>query len=101
MSETKIILGVKIIRMGDNIMISQEHYVKKILKRFEHFDVKPVSTLYDVNTHLMKNEGDLMGQAEYAQIIGGLMNLMNFSKPGIAYAVCRLSRYTYNLNNDN
>ena len=40
----------------------------------------------------MKNRGDPMGQAEYAQIIGSLMHLMNFSRPDIAYALCRLSR---------
>ena len=28
------------------------------------------------------------------------MHLMNFSRPDIAYVVCRLSRYTHNLNND-
>ena len=28
------------------------------------------------------------------------MYLMNFSRPDIAYAVCRLNRYTHNLNND-
>ena len=66
MSEAKVILGVKIIRMGDSIILSQEHYVEKILKRFGHFDAKPVSTPYDANTHLMKNRGDPMGQAEYA-----------------------------------
>ena len=64
MGEAKVILGVKIIRMGDSIMLSQEHYVEKILKRFGHFDAKPVSTPYDANTHLMKNRGDPMGQAE-------------------------------------
>ena len=55
MGEAKVILGVKITRMGDSIILSQEHYVEKILKRFEHFDAKHVSTLYDANTHLMKN----------------------------------------------
>ena len=53
MGEGKVILGVKITKMCDNIMLSQEHYVEKILKRFEHFDVKLVSTPYD-NTHLIK-----------------------------------------------
>ena len=28
------------------------------------------------------------------------MHLINFSRPDITYAVCRLSRYTYNPNND-
>ena len=96
--ETKVILGVKITRMGDSIMLSQERYVKKILKRFGHFDVKPMSTPYDANTHLMKNRGDHVGQAEYAHIIGSLMHLMNFSRLDIEYAVCRLSRYTHNPN---
>ena len=55
MGEAKVILGVKITRMGDSIMLSQENYVEKILKRFGHFDAKPVSAPYDANTHLMKN----------------------------------------------
>ena len=100
MDEAKVILGVKITRMGDSIMLSQEHYVDKVLKSFEHFDAKPVSTPYDANTYLMKNQGDPMGQDEYAQIIGSLMHLMNFSRLDITYALCRLSRYTHNLNND-
>ena len=41
-----------------------------------------------------------MGQVEYAQIIRTLTHLMNFSRPDIAYVVCRLSRYTHNSNND-
>ena len=47
-------------------MLSQEHYVKKILKRFEHFNANPVSTPYDANTQLMKSRGDPVGQAKYA-----------------------------------
>ena len=100
MGETKVILGVKITKMGDSIMLSQEHYVKKILKRVGHFNVKPVSTPYDANTYLMKNRGYPLNQAEYAQIIESLMHLMNFSRLDIAYAMCKLSRYTHNPNND-
>ena len=40
-----------------------------------------------------------MAQSKYAQIIGSLLHLMNFTRPDIAYAVCRLSRYTHNPNN--
>ncbi|KAK6147374.1 hypothetical protein DH2020_018286 [Rehmannia glutinosa] len=100
MGEAKVILGVKIIRNDDGIMLSQEHYVEKLLKKFGHFDVKLVSTLYDANTQLKKNVGDPVAQSEYAQIIGSLLHLMNFSRPDIAYVVCRLSRYTHNLNRD-
>ena len=44
MGKAKVILDMKITMMGDNIMLSQEHYVEKILKRFGHFDAKSVST---------------------------------------------------------
>ena len=94
--KAKIIWGVKIITMGNSIMLSQEHYVEKIFKRFEHFNSKPVSISYDANTHLMKNRDDPKGQPCYTQIIRGLMHLMNFSRLEIVYAMNRLSRYTHN-----
>jgi len=59
-----------------------------------------VSTPYDANTQLKKNKGEPVAQREYAQIIGSLLHLMNFSRPDIAYDVCRLSRYTHNPNQE-
>ena len=50
LGEAKVILGIKIIRTLNVLNLSQEHYVEKILKRFEHFDCKPVSTPYDPNS---------------------------------------------------
>ncbi|XP_071902602.1 secreted RxLR effector protein 161-like [Coffea arabica] len=100
LGEAKIILGVKIIRKGDGIMLSQEHYTERLLRKFENYDVTPVSTPYDANTQLKKNNGGPIAQSKYAQIIGSLMHLMNFTRPDIAYAVCRLSRYTHNPNRE-
>ena len=70
MGEDKVILGVKITRMGDSIMLLQEHYVEKILKRFGHFDAKPVSTPYDANTHLMKIEVILWVKLSMHRLLG-------------------------------
>ncbi|KAL0413798.1 UNVERIFIED_CONTAM: Retrovirus-related Pol polyprotein from transposon TNT 1-94 [Sesamum radiatum] len=49
---------------------------------------------------LKKNKGDSVSQADYAKIIGSVMFLMNYTRPDIAYAVSRLSRYTHNPNKD-
>ncbi|KAL6331303.1 hypothetical protein AAG906_009731 [Vitis piasezkii] len=68
-----------------------EHYVEKILRKFEHFDCKPVSTPYDPNSQLKKNREHSVAQIEYAQIIGSLMYLMNFLKylrGTINYGLC-------------
>ncbi|XP_071926967.1 secreted RxLR effector protein 161-like [Coffea arabica] len=100
MGEARMILDVKIIRRGDGIMLSQEHYTERLLRKFENYDVIPVSTPYDANTQLKKNNDDPIAQFKYAQIFGSLMRLMNFTRPDIAYAVCRLSRYTHNPNRE-
>ena len=50
-----MILGIKIYRTLNGLILSQEHYIGKILRRFEHFDCKLVSTPYDSNSQLKKN----------------------------------------------
>jgi len=39
-------------------MLTQEHYLKRLLEIIWAFDDTIISTPYDVNTHLMKNRGD-------------------------------------------
>ncbi|KAJ9684091.1 hypothetical protein PVL29_016537 [Vitis rotundifolia] len=100
LGEAEVILGIKIIRTPNGLKLSQEHYVEKILRKFEHFDCKPVSTPYDPSLQLKKNRELSVAQIEYAQILGSLMYLMNYTRPDIAYAVGRLSRYTQSPNQD-
>ncbi|XP_075097581.1 secreted RxLR effector protein 161-like [Nicotiana tabacum] len=100
LGEINIILRVKVVRSEDGIISSQEHYVERLLKKFEYFNVTSVSTLFDANSQLKKNNGDPVAQSEYAQIIRSLMHLMNFTRPDITYVVCRLTRYTHNPNNE-
>ncbi|KAL6339065.1 hypothetical protein AAG906_024216 [Vitis piasezkii] len=87
LGEVKVILGIKITRTPNVLKLSQEHYVEKIIRKFEHFDCKPVSTPYDPNSQLEKNKEHSVAQIEYAQIIGILIYLMNYTRPDIAYAV--------------
>ena len=54
MGEANVILGIKIVRCDDGLILSQEHYIEKFLKKFGFFDCKPVSTAYDTNTQLKK-----------------------------------------------
>ena len=55
-----------------------------------------MSTPFDSKVRLFKNRGDSVSQDKYAQIIGSLMFLTNCTRPVIAYAIGRLSRYTHN-----
>jgi len=43
---------------------------------------------------------ELVSQLEYSQLICSLLYIFNRTKPGISYAVGRLSRYTSNPNTE-
>ena len=100
MGEADVILGIKLINKFNYIMLSQEHYVEKILRKFSYLECKPVSTPFNANSQLKKNKDQSICQDKYAQIIGSLIYLMNCTRPDIAYAVGRLSRYTQCPNKD-
>ena len=95
-----MILGVKVIRKRDSILLFQEQYTEKLLRKFGYYDFKLVSTPYDANSQLKKNRRDYISQSQYAQIIGSLLHLMSFSRLDIAYAVSKLSMYTQCPNQD-
>ncbi|KAL0412575.1 UNVERIFIED_CONTAM: Retrovirus-related Pol polyprotein from transposon TNT 1-94 [Sesamum radiatum] len=89
-----VILGIKISKTSDGLALSQSHYIENILKKFKAYDSPPAKTPVDLNLHLAKNKGESEGQIEYSRIIGSLMYIMNCTRPDIAYAVNKLSRFT-------
>ena len=58
--EADVILGIKITRTPNGLKLSQEHYVEKILRKFEHLDCKPMSTSYYPNSWLKINENTVL-----------------------------------------
>ncbi|GKA23536.1 zinc finger, CCHC-type containing protein [Tanacetum coccineum] len=96
MGEADVILGIKIKRENKGIVITQSHYIEKILKKFNREDCSPVSTPMDPVEKLKPNTGKPVDQLEYSRAIGCLMYAMTSTRPDIAYAVGRLSRFTSN-----
>ncbi|GJV44213.1 zinc finger, CCHC-type containing protein, partial [Tanacetum coccineum] len=96
MGEADVILGIKIKRENKGIVITQSHYIEKILKKFNREDCSPVSTPMDPVEKLKPNTGKHVDQLEYSRAIGCLMYAMTSTRPDIAYAVGRLSRFTSN-----
>ncbi|GKC01176.1 zinc finger, CCHC-type containing protein, partial [Tanacetum coccineum] len=65
MGEADVILGITIKHESNGIEISQSHYIEKVVS-----------------------------QLEYSRVIGCLMYVMTCTRPGIAFVIDKLSRYT-------
>ena len=72
----------------------QSHYIEKLLLKFKHLQIKEANTPYDPSETLLNNSGRSVAQLEYASVIGSLMYAMHCTRPDIAFAVSKLSRYT-------
>ena len=70
--------------------------LRKILKKCNYSDCSSVSTPMDPGVKLLSNTGNAISQLEYSQAIGSLMYVMTSTRPDIAYAIGRLSRFTCN-----
>ena len=91
-----VILGIKISRTSGGLILSQSHYIEKLLDKFDKDESNIARTLVDINLHLSKNIGQSISQLEYSRIIGSLMYIMNCTRLDIAYFISKLSRYTSN-----
>ncbi|CAM8910723.1 unnamed protein product [Rhodiola kirilowii] len=99
MGEADVILGIRIKRENKGSALSQSHYIEKVLKKFYCLNCSPVSTPIDLSVKLLPNTGEAVSQLEYFKVIGCLMYVMTSTRPDIAYAVGKLSRYTSNPSN--
>ncbi|GAA0158500.1 transmembrane signal receptor [Lithospermum erythrorhizon] len=104
LGDAKKILGMRIIRDRDSLRLTQEEYLKKVIKRFNMLDAKPVSTPIAAHFQLSveqspENEDELvhMDKVPYASAVGSLMYAMVYTRPDIAHAVGVVSRYMSNL----
>ncbi|GJY16733.1 hypothetical protein Tco_0387155, partial [Tanacetum coccineum] len=64
--------------------------------QYNYFDCTPVSTPIDTSEKPMLNNGQAVSQLEYFRVICYLMYAMTCTRPDIAFAVGKLSKYTSN-----
>src|SRR5450755_1321855 len=100
----KHFLGISITRsQNGTLWLSQEHYLRNVLARFNMEDVKikaiPMNPHGVLQENEEKPEQDHKAEkykASYASAIGALMWAALSTRPDIAYAVGKLARYTAN-----
>ncbi|GKE52656.1 hypothetical protein Tco_1487812 [Tanacetum coccineum] len=100
MNEVDTILGIKVKRHSGGYALNQYHYIDKIIDKFQYLNIEEANTPYESSCKLVENNGRAVAQIKYARAICYLMYATHCTKPDIAYAVCKLSRYTSNPSQD-
>jgi hypothetical protein len=100
LGEADVILNIKLIKVENEITLTQSHYVGKVLSHFSYKDSKPSPTPYDLSLVLQKNKRIGTYQLRYSQIIESLMYPASATRPDISFAVSKLSQFTSNLGDD-
>jgi hypothetical protein len=91
LSVANVILRIKISRTSDGLVLSQSHYVEKVLNRFSKGDHSTVKIPIDIGVHMSKNRGKGINSLEYSWIIKSLVYVMNCIRLVIVYSICKLN----------
>nr|GFB85748.1 putative ribonuclease H-like domain-containing protein [Tanacetum cinerariifolium] len=93
MGELTFFLGLQVKQKEDEIFISHDKYVTKVLRKFNFSDVKFASTPVDMEKTLVKDaDGDNIDVHLYRSMIRSLMYL-TASRPYIIYSLYELMAY--------
>lgn len=96
-------LGLQIEHRRDGILVYQENYTQKVLRRFSHHDAKSSSTPMIVRSLDIKkvpfrpkedDEEILSPECSYLGAIGALLYLAQCTRPDISFAVNCLARHS-------
>jgi Reverse transcriptase (RNA-dependent DNA polymerase)/gag-polypeptide of LTR copia-type/Integrase core domain len=100
LGEVQNVLGLQINRDRRNrrLTISQEKYVRDMLKRFSLDQCKSVRTPLEPNSKLCRTEdGETCDDVKlYQSMVGSLLYAMRGTRPDIGYAVTKLSQFCSN-----
>ncbi|KAF1318037.1 Integrase catalytic core protein, partial [Globisporangium splendens] len=105
LGQARFILGIEVHHdiSAKTLSISQKSYIDSVIERFGQTNAAPSLTPIDPSAHLSKgdeaqSEADMaeMKTKPYRSLIGSLMYLACGTRPDIAVAVARLSRFLEN-----
>ena len=65
-------MGIKVIKNNGGYLLNQSHYIENVLNKFNHLKIKKVNTPFDLSVKLIKNDGRVVAQFEYASAIDSL-----------------------------
>lgn len=97
MGPAKFILGIRIRRQENRIILDQSNYIKNFLRDYQMHKAYPLAVPIEGYKALSPSKSDeaRTDQLEYQRRIGSLMYAMVATRPDIAFAVGKLSQYSH------
>ncbi|GJU61267.1 putative ribonuclease H-like domain-containing protein [Tanacetum coccineum] len=88
MGELTFFLGLQVKQQHDGIFISQDKYVTDILKKFDFCSIRTVTTPFESNKPLVKDEDGVDVDVHVSRSMIGSLMYLTASRPDIMFAVC-------------
>ncbi|XP_038889191.1 uncharacterized mitochondrial protein AtMg00810-like [Benincasa hispida] len=86
-------LGIEVKQGEDGIFISQEGYVKKVLKKFNMNDANPFGTPMECGVKITKQDGGEKVNSTYFKSLVESLRYLTCTRPDIFYSVGIISRF--------
>ena len=91
--ELSYFLGLQIKQLKNGTFMSQDKYIKDMLKKFGMSDSKAISTPMGTNGNLNSDtSGNMVDQKLYRSMIGSLL-YVTASRPDVMFSVCMCARF--------
>jgi isopentenyldiphosphate isomerase len=91
--ELSYFLGLQIKKLKHGTFVSQDKYIKDMLKKFGMNEAKPISTPTGTNDNLDSDaSGNMVDQKLYRSMIGSLL-YVTASRPDVMFSVCMCARF--------
>jgi hypothetical protein len=99
--ELSYFLGLQIKQLKNDTFMSQDKYIKDMLKKFGMEDAKGISTPRGTNGSLDSDtSGNMVDQKMYRFMIGSLL-YVTASRPDVMFSVCMWARKSFKGNKEN
>jgi hypothetical protein len=90
-------LGIEVTRNKEELLMTQERYVRDILHRVNMENCKSVSTPMTADEKLLTNDGNLLGPkdtTQYRSVVGALQYL-TLTRPDLSFAMNRVCQFLH------
>jgi hypothetical protein len=93
LGKLKYFLRIEVARSGNGINLSQRKYVLDLLEETGFLVARPVHIPMDPNKKLVKDEGELFGDAGRYRLLVGKLTYLTITRPDIKYAMSVVSQF--------